>query len=90
MVIVNGCNNVKLTSNTTFLELRLGTASSGIEQSSVTGDGNTSPPFTLKAIQQMELNPYLGESDKYIEWYESTVRRFGWAAAEPLLHDVAL
>ena len=50
-------------------------------------DGETSR-FSLKAIQQMELNPYSGESDKYVEWYESTERRFGRAAAEPLLHDV--
>ena len=47
-------------------------------------------PFPLKAIQQMELKPNTGKSDKYVEWYESTVWRFGSAAAELLLHDISL
>ena len=43
--------------------------------------------FSLKAIQQIELQEYSGETDKYIEWFESTERRFGQAAAQPLLLD---
>ena len=43
--------------------------------------------FNLKAIQQIELKEYSGESDKYQEWFESTERQFGRAAAQPLLHD---
>lgn len=43
--------------------------------------------FNLKAIQQITLKEYSGESDKYQEWFESTERQFGRAAAQPLLHD---
>ena len=46
--------------------------------------------FSLKAVQQMELPPHSGETEKYVDWYESTERHFGCAAAEPLLKDVAL
>lgn len=46
--------------------------------------------FNLKAIQQIELKEYSGESDKYQDWFESTERQFGRAAAQPLLHDRVL
>ena len=38
----------------------------------------------------MELPPYSAETENYIDWYKSTERRFGCAAAEPLLKDVQL
>ena len=49
-----------------------------------------SPKFSIKAIQQIELNEFSGESEKYTEWYDSTVLHFGRAAAKPLLEDESL
>ena len=50
----------------------------------------SSKKFLIKAIQQVELAPFSGKTEKFIEWYESTECHFSVTAAEPLLKDVAL
>ena len=46
--------------------------------------------FSLKAIQQISLNDFDGDSEKYMDWFKHIVCCFGSAASEPLLYDLDL
>ena len=90
MVIVRAAATRTFDGNTSFTDLlppvRLSDDGSGISNNT-SGSNNR---FDLKAIQRMDLPEYSGETDKYIEWYESVERRFGTAGAQLLLKNVQL
>ena len=87
--MINSSNTINLTPCVTLQDFLRGMTLSENENDPLV-DSTAKSTFSLKAIQQMELNPYHSESDKCIEWYESTAQSFGTATVEQLLHDEAL
>ena len=71
----------------TLADVKSGSADDA--KSVASGDGDSSR-FSLRAIQNMTLKNYSGETDKYADWYKSTEQHFGKAGAKPLLTDVRL